>query len=64
MSELKKHRTSQGLTLHGLANLSGVNWQKIWQIEHAHIKIENITLANAGKLAKALGISAEDLLNK
>ena len=55
-------RKAKGLTLKGLEELSGVNYQKIWQIENGVIKSENITLKTAQKLAEALGCAPEDLL--
>ena len=60
---LAKLRKDAGLTLHQLAEKSGVNYQKIHQIEHGKIKSANITLRTAQKLATALGCSPEDLLN-
>ena len=60
---LAKLRKDAGLTLHQLAALSGVNYQKIWQIENGVIKSENITLRTAQKLANALCVEPKDLLN-
>ena len=60
---LAKLRKDAGLTLHRLAEKSGVNYQKIHQIERGKIKPENITLRTAQKLAAALDCSPEDLLN-
>ena len=59
---LAELRREKGLTLHKLAELSGVNYMKIHQIEHGKIKPENITLRNAQKLATALGCEPKDLL--
>ena len=59
---LENLRKTKGLTLKGLAKLSGVNYQKIWQIENGVIKPENITLKTAQKLATALDCAPEDLL--
>ena len=59
---LAKFRKDAGLTLQQLAAKSGVNYQKIWQIEHGVIKAENITLKTANKLADALGCDPQDLL--
>ena len=60
---LAKLRKNLGLTLHQLAEKSGVNYQKIWQIEHGIIKPENITLKTATKLARALDCRTKDLLS-
>lgn len=59
---LKELRQGAGLTLKGLAALSGVNYMKIHQIESGIIKTENITLRNAQKLADALGCEPKDLI--
>ena len=59
---LAKLRKDADLTLHQLAVKSGVNYQKIWQIENGVIKAENIRLKTAKKLATALDCSFEDLL--
>ena len=59
---LRKLRKEAGLSLHGLAALSGVNYMKIHQIETGKIKPENITLRNAQKLATALGCEPKDLM--
>jgi len=60
---LRKLREDAGLSLHGLAALSGVNYMKIHQIETGKIKPENITLRNAQKLATALGCEPKDLMH-
>ena len=59
---LKDLRLAKGFTLHSLAEASGVNYQKIWQIEHKVIKPENIALKTAVKLAEALDCNPEDLM--
>lgn len=59
---LKDLRLAKGFTLHGLANVSGVNYQKIWQIENNVIKPENIALKTALKLADALECAPEELM--
>ena len=50
------------MSLHQLAKLSGVNYQKIYQIEKGTINVEHIMLRTAKKLADALGVTPEDLL--
>lgn len=59
---LKQMRIAQGLTQQALANVAGLNISQIQKMESGEIKIGNITLANAAKLARALGIKIEDLL--
>ena len=59
---LAKLRSDSGLSLHALAEKSGVNYMKIHQIERGKIKPENITLRVAQKLATALGCEPKDLM--
>lgn len=59
---LKERRREKGLTLKGLAELAGIHYMKIHQIEAGRIKTENITLKTALKLARALDCRPEDLL--
>ena len=47
---LRELRQTKGLTLKGLAALSGVNYMKIHQIETGKIHPENIALKTAVKL--------------
>ena len=61
---LETLRRAAGLTLHGLADKSGVNYMKIHQIERGKIKPENITLRTALKLAVALNCDPEELVKK
>ena len=60
---LARLRKEAKLTLHQLAEKSGVNYQKIWQIEHDVIKPKNITLKTAQKLALALNCEPKDFLS-
>lgn len=59
---LREVRLAAGLTLAQLEKLSGVHAIKICQIETGKIKVENITLKNALRLAEALGCHPRDLL--
>jgi len=59
---LESLRHGAGLSLHKLAELSGVNYMKIHQIERGKIKPENITLRTAQKLADALGCEPKELM--
>ena len=61
---LKDLRKSRGLTQAQLAELSGVNSRQIQRIENGESEIGNVTLKNAHALAKALGITIEELLDK
>lgn len=62
--ELKELRLSAGLTQTGLARISGVNVRQIQRVEGGESRIENITLGNAARLAAALGVRIETLLEE
>ncbi len=55
-------RKEAGLSLKQLAKKSGINYQKIYQIEKGTIKVEHIMLRTAKRLADALNCTPEDLL--
>lgn len=57
-----KLRKEAGLTYKQLAELAGVNYQKIWQIEHGIINPERLWLKTALKLANAFKCEVEELL--
>ena len=59
---LRALRQEAGLTLKQLAELSGVNYMKIHQIETGKINPKNIALKNVIKLTEALNCSPQDLL--
>lgn len=61
---LRDQRKKKGLTLHQLADKSGVHYMKIQQIETGKIKAENIILKNGLKLSDALECHPKDLLDK
>lgn len=59
---LREMRKAKGLTLKGLAAISGVNYVKIHQIETGKINPQNIALKTAMKLSEALDCKPEDIL--
>ncbi|MCH5186879.1 MAG: helix-turn-helix transcriptional regulator [Oscillospiraceae bacterium] len=59
---LRNERMKKGLSLQGLSIKSGVHYMNIHKMETGKMKVENITLRNALKLAKALGCQPEALL--
>ena len=59
---LRELRSVAGLSQTKLSESSGINLRQLQKIESGEIKIQNITLANAKKLADALGVKMEDLL--
>ena len=58
---VQKYRISQGLSQENLADLAGVHRTYIGMIERAE---KNITLRNMEKIAKALNIQIQELLQK
>lgn len=62
INNIAYYRGIAGLTQQQLADRSGLHKQQVYKIENGKIQIENITLKNALSLAKALGISIDDLL--
>ena len=61
---LKEQRKKKNMTLHELADKSGVHYVKIHQIESGRIKAENMALKNGLKLSDALECHPRDLLEK
>lgn len=59
---LKERRTAAGLSQAQLASAAGINIRQVQKIEAGEIRIENVTLANAARLAQALGVKIEELL--
>ena len=59
---VREKRLSAGLTQAKLAAAAGINLRQVQKIESGEIRVENITLGNAAKLAAALGVKIEDLL--
>ena len=55
-------RKAAGLTQAQLAAAAGINIRQIQKIESGEIRIGNLTLANASRLAAALGVTIEQLL--
>lgn len=63
-SKVKHLRHTAGLSQKGLADASGVNIRQIQKIEAGEILPKNITLENAVRLAKALGVQPADLIDR
>ena len=60
--KFKQMRVSAGFSQQALAAAAGLNIRQVQKIEAGEIKLENLTLGNAVKLASALGVRPEDLL--
>ena len=61
-SRLKQLRVEAGLTQGKLAEAAQINLRQIQKIEAGEIRLENVTLANAARLAQGLGVTIEELL--
>ena len=59
---LKEIRKTRNMTQKVLSEKSGVHHVKIAQYETGKLKVENMALKNAVKLAKALDCAPEDLI--
>jgi transcriptional regulator with XRE-family HTH domain len=57
---IKKHRNKQGLSQEDFAQKSGVKYTTLTKIESNVIKKPSVIIMS--KLAKALGVSIEDLI--
>ena len=57
---IKKHRTKLGLSQEDFAQKSGVKYTTLTKIESSVIKTPSVIIM--GKIAKALGVSIENLL--
>ena len=60
--EFKVFRANNGLTQKGLADIAGMPYQTIQKIESGVKPLANLQLFTAVKLAKALGVPAEDFV--
>lgn len=58
---IRQRRTSKGLTQKQLAGACGTTQQWVTNIETGKIRIQNLTLDKAALLARALGVSMEEL---
>lgn len=63
-SKLKKARVIKGYTQEVLAELSEVNIKSIASYEQNPEKLSNASVSTVYKLADALGLEIEDILNK
>ena len=57
---IKKHRTKLGLSQEDFAQKSGVKYTTLTKIESGVIKTPSVVMV--GKIAKALGVSIEELI--
>lgn len=60
--KLRDLRAAAKLTQAQLAAAAGVNVRQIQKIEAGEIQIANVTLSNAARIARALGVRIEELL--
>lgn len=60
-NKIKEIRLKTGLNRKQLAEKSGIHYKKITDYENNYIRFENVTVGNALKLAKALGVTLDEL---
>lgn len=63
VTPLRRLRKEAGLTQPGLAAASGLDIRKIQRIENGEILAENLRLKSAVKIAAALNVRPEDLMD-
>ncbi|WP_444128415.1 helix-turn-helix domain-containing protein [Bifidobacterium sp.] len=62
-SRLRYWRCKKGMSQKKLAMLSGIRQSRISELENGRHRVESIPLRNAARLARALGVHAEDLID-
>lgn len=62
MTKLRKYTQTAGLTQKELAEISGVPLRAVQDYSQGHKSINQAAAITVYKLAKALGVSVEDLL--
>ena len=62
MNKIKKLRAENSLTQEELARVSDIKLSTLQKLERADANLGKMTLGTALKLAKGLGIKAEELL--
>lgn len=60
---LRYWRCKKGMSQEKLATLSGIRQSRISELENGRYSVEGIPLRNAVRLARALGVHAEDLID-
>lgn len=62
MNKIKKLRTEKSLTQEELARVSDIKISTLQKLERTDANLEKMQLGTAVKLAKALGVRAEELI--
>lgn len=62
ITNLEWHRLASQISQKDLAEAAGMNVRQIQRIENGEGSMGNVTLSNALALAKALGVSPEELI--
>ncbi|MCM1226034.1 MAG: helix-turn-helix domain-containing protein [Clostridium sp.] len=61
-NNIKEIREQKGISRKELAELSGVHYKKITDYENCYINIENVTVGNLNRIAKALECTIDELI--
>ena len=64
MNRIKELRKRKGLSQYELSRMTGIQRRQLQRFEYGENKTENMTLKTADKIAKALGVKIESLLDK
>ena len=62
MNKIKKMRTEKSLTQEELARVSDIKLSTLQKLERVDANLGKMTLGTAVKLAKGLGVKAEELI--
>ena len=62
-NNIKEIRERKGMTRKELSEKSGIHYKKITDYENNYIKIENVTIGNLERIAKALECTIDNLIN-
>lgn len=58
--EIRRHRESQNLSLHKLADMAGTSYTHLWKVENAKV---SVGLDLLGRISNALDVSLSELVS-
>lgn len=61
-NNIKEIRETKGISHKELAEKSGLHYNKLKDYENNYIKIENVTVGNLNRIAKALECTIDELI--
>ncbi len=63
LNNIKKIREDKAVSRKELAERSGLHYSKLKDYENEYIKIENVTVGNLDRIAKALECTIDELIH-